>query len=422
MATAILPGPAADTSRGRRSQAPPAPRLERADHWSESRDPETGRKHFAHFREPYINDATRAQINAAQADKTYAAFWRLVFKEQVKGRTAAIRMSAWRFSALDDVGIKGLAREAGVAPSTARRHLMILVEQIGILGKGESPVTFKRDESPQGTLDENGRPVRGRIVGKSSGSAGRQKPIRIFFNPDERHLIPASKPRIGRKSYGAPCAIGSGDGEPVMAHGAPASREEEERTTPPLAGTDGVGAALAEEGAGRQEAAEEGGQEAAGAGGQEAAPLEREAREERRRFWPSADAPAHVAKPAPLPPRPRSPSGPQEPPRKSAAEYADEFFRRDPKKDQAVAEYVAAKAARRAKAASRPSAPSTADQPSGAIPGGQEGSPATIPFPAADADADADELNGQVTGRRRHDAAVARASQRDAYHRDRAQG
>ena len=85
-----------------------------------------------------------------------------------------------------------------------------------------------------------------------------------------------------------------------------------------------------------------------------------------------------------------------------------------------MAEYVAAKAARRAKAASRPSAPSTADQPSGAIPGGQEGSPATIPFPAADADAD--ELNGQVTGRRRHDAAVARASQRDAYHRDRAQG
>jgi hypothetical protein len=157
-------------------------------------------------------------------------------------------------------------------------------------------------------------------------------------------------------------------------------------------------------------------------GGQEAASQEDEAKGERRRVWPSADAPAHVAKPAPLPPRPRSPSGPQEPPRKSAAEYADEFFRRDPKKDQAVAEYVAAKAARRAKAASRPSAPSTADQPSGAIPGGQEGSPATIPFPAADADADADELNGQVTGRRRHDAAVARASQRDAYHRDRAQG
>ena len=225
MATAILPGSAADTSRGRRSSAPPAPLLDRADHWSESRDPETGRKHFAHFREPYINDATRAQINAAQADKTYAAFWRLVFKQQVKGRTAAIRMSAWRFSALDDVGTKALAREAGVAPSTARRHLKILVEQIGILGKGESQVTFKRDDSPKGTLDENGRPVRGRIVGKSSGSAGRQKPIRIWFTPDERHAIPAAKPRNPRKSYGAPCALGSGDGGPVMAHGAPASRD-----------------------------------------------------------------------------------------------------------------------------------------------------------------------------------------------------
>ena len=85
-------------------------------------------------------------------------------------------------------------------------------------------------------------------------------------------------------------------------------------------------------------------------------------------------------------------------------------------------EYLAAKAAKRAQGAESASrsasTPPEPDQPSGAIPGGQEGSPATIPFPAADAD----ELNGQVTGRRRHDAAVARASQRDAYHRDRAQG
>lgn len=402
MATAILPGPAADTSRGRRSSAPLAPRLDRADHWSEARDPETGRKHCFHIREPYINDATRAQINAAQADKTYAAFWRLVFKQQAKGRTAAIRMSAARFASLDDVGIKGLAREAGVHPSTARRHLKILVEQIGIFGVGRSNVAIERDAAT------------GKIVSKTGG---RQKPIRIWFTLQERHAIPAPKPKIGRKSYGAPCALGSDEGEALRAHGAPASREEEERTTPPVAGTDGVGAALAEEGAGRQEAAGEGGQEAAGAGGQEAASQEDEAKGERRRVWPSADAPAHVAKPAPRPPRPRSDDG-HEPPKKSAAEYADEFFRRDPKKDREVAEYVAAKAARRAKAASRPSAPSTADQPSGAIPGGQEGSPATIPFPAADAD----ELNGLVTGRRRQDAAVARASQRDAYHRDRAQG
>lgn len=421
MATAILPGPAADTSRGRRSSAPLAPRLDRADHWSEARDPETGRKHCFHIREPYINDATRAQINAAQADKTYAAFWRLVFKQQAKGRTAAIRMSAARFASLDDVGIKGLAKEAGVAPSTARRHLDILVDQIGILGMGASPVTFLRDESPRGTLDENGRPVRGRIVGKVAGSAGRQKPIRIWFTLQERHAIPAPKPKIGRKSYGAPCAIGSDEGEALRAHGAPASREEEERTTPPVAGTAGVGAALAEEGAGRQEAAAEGGQEAAGAGGQEAASQEGEAREGRKQLWPSADAPAHVAKPAPRPPRPRSDDG-HEPPRKSAAEYAAEFFRRDPERDRMTREYLAAKAAKRAQgaeSASRPaSTPPEPDRPSETIPGAPDGSPATIPFPAADAD----ELNGLVTGRRRQDAAVARASQRDAYHRDRAQG
>jgi hypothetical protein len=413
MATAILPGPAADTSRGRRSSAPPAPRLDRADHWSEARDPETGRKHCFHIREPYINDATRAQINAAQADKTYAAFWRLVFKEQAKGRTAAIRMSAARFASLDDVGIKGLAKEAGVAPSTARRHLDILVDQIGILGMGASPVTFLRDESPRGTLDENGRPVRGRIVGKAAGSAGRQKPIRIWFTLQERHAIPAAKPRNPRKSYGAPCALGSGDGGPVMAHGAPASREEEEITTPPVAGTAGVGAALAEEGAGRQEAAAE--------GGQEAASQEDEAKGERRRVWPSADAPAHVAKPAPRPPRPRSDDG-HEPPKKSAAEYAAEFFRRDPERDRMTREYLAAKAAKRAQGAESASRPASTtpepDRPSETIPGAPDGSPATIPFPAADAD----DLTELVTGRRRQDAAVARASQRDAYHRDRAQG
>lgn len=399
MATAIFAAPGADTSPRRRSPAPPAPRQERVDHWSELRDPETGRKHFANVREPYINDATRAQINAAQAGATWSAFWRLLFKQQAKGRTAAIRMSAWRLAALDDVGIKGLAREAGVHPSTARRHLRILVEQIGIFGVGRSNVAIERDAAT------------GKIVSKTGG---RQKPIRIWFAPDERHAIPTPKPRIGRKSYGAPCAIGSGDGAILRARRAPASTEEEIRTTPPLAGTDGVGAALAEEGAGRQEAAEEGGQEAAGAGGQEAAPLEREAREERRRFWPSADAPAHVAKPDPRPPRPRSPSGPQEPPTKSAAEYAAEFFRRDPEKDRMVAEY---QAARRAKAALRPSAPSTADRPSGAILGGQEGSPATIPFSEA-----ADELAKLVADRRRLEADTARAAQRDAYHRDRAQG
>jgi hypothetical protein len=79
-----------------------------------------------------------------------------------------------------------------------------------------------------------------------------------------------------------------------------------------------------------------------------------------------------------------------------------------------VAEY---QAARRAKAALRPSAPSTADRPSGAILGGQEGSPATIPFSEA-----ADELAKLVADRRRQEADAARVAQRDAYHRDRAQG
>lgn len=206
-----------------------------------------------------------------------------------------------------------------------------------------------------------------------------------------------------------------------MAHGAPASREDEIRTTPPTADTGGVGAAVAGAGepgltageAGRQEAAGEGGQEAAGAGGQEAASQEDEAKGERKRFWPSADAPEHVAKPDPRPPRPRYDAG-QEPPKKSAAEYAADWNRRDPEKDRMVAEY---QAARRAKATMRATAASTADRPSGAILGGQEGSPATIPFSEA-----ADELAKLVKGRRRQDADAAKEIQIDAYHRDRAQG
>ena len=398
MATAIFAAPGADTSRRRRSPAPTAPRLERGDHWSESRDPGTGRKYFANVREPYINDATRAQINAAQADATYAAFWRLVFKEQAKGRTAAIRSSAWRLAALDDVGIKGLAREAGVHPSTTRRHLKILVEQIGIFGVGRSNVAIERDAAT------------GKIVSKTGG---RQKPIRIWFTPDERHSIPAAKARNPRKSYGAPCAIGSADGAAVMARRAPASREEEIKTTPPSADTVGVGAAEAEAEAPGLTAGEAGRQEAAEAGGLAAASQEGEARRATT-HWPTADSPPHVAKPAPRAARPRSPDGQQEPPEKSFADRAAEWHRRDPEHDRIVAEY---QAARRAKAASRPPAPSTADRPSGAIPGGRNEAPATIPFSEA-----ADELAKLVADRRRQEADAARATQRDAYHRDRAQG
>ena len=399
----VLPGIQSEQSHrtGRQeATAPAANRQERGDHWSEQRDPATGRKYFANVREPYINDAVRAQINAAQADKTYAAFWRLVFKQQAKGRTAAIRANAWRLAALDDVGIKGLAKEAGVHPSTAKRHLKILVEQIGILGMGSSPVTFKRDESPKGTLDENGRPVRGRIVSKTGG---REKPIRIWFTPDERHAIPVPKPRIGRKSYGAPCALGSDDGAVLRAHGAPASREEEIRTTPPVAGTDGVGAAVAAGEAGRQEAAE--------AGGLTAASQEGKAGAMPSPHWPRPDAPAHVAKPAP---RPRSPAGTQEPQEKSFAQRAEEWNRRSPEQERIVAEYAAA---RRAKAALHPMTPPTPDRPSGETAGAHE----TSPMPD-ELRADADDLNRLVNSRRRQEADAARAAQRDAYHRDRGHG
>ena len=83
-----------------------------------------------------------------------------------------------------------------------------------------------------------------------------------------------------------------------------------------------------------------------------------------------------------------------------------------------MAAKAAARRAREARdAAASASTPPESDRPSGAIPGGQEGSPATIPFSEV-----ADELAKLVKGRRRQEADAAKEIQIDAYHRDRAQG
>jgi len=138
----------------------------------------------------------------------------------------------------------------------------------------------------------------------------------------------------------------------------------------------------------------------------------------RRNGLPAPSDPPHTAKPAP---RPRGYAG-QEPPKKSAAEYADEFFRRDSRKDREVAEYLAAKAARKAgtagTAGQAPSTPSAPARPSGTIPRGQDEAPVRQDDP--EFDKAAAELAANLETKRLEAGTTRKESFRREWHAERA--
>jgi DNA-binding transcriptional ArsR family regulator len=220
----------------------------------------------------------------------------LLREQERTGRTDAIRELAASRCTLDGVGINVLMRHTGRSRNTIRRQLDVL-EEMGLVRVVRPPVLMIRGSD-------------GRLIRKTGG---REKPVRIIVtaNPDVH-----GKPRRRAGSYGQPLTgskapEGGSYGQPLIPF-----QKSNTSELPPLAGTDGIGAALAEEGAGRQEAAEEGGQEAAGAGGLTAASLEEGRQSEpvpledtmevlteeilaNRKGWPTPSDPAHVAKQAP---------------------------------------------------------------------------------------------------------------------------
>jgi len=392
MIAAISHGSRTDTTRqaaGRKVTAPPAPPAAKAVPWH-SREG----VYFVPVRE--LNDATRAAMRKAQCRGTWDAIHDALHDQARRGRTAAIRDAA-RLLALDDVGVMGLSRySGGLTPKTIRRHLECL-EAIGLIRVCRPPIRF--------TLKD------GRLC-KAKGQ-GREKAVRIVVTVDaERHCRPGKALRLAADrrlddagSYGEAVPTST----PVlMGSQYTPSRDNSSKNIASAPETDGIGSVAAANEAGGLTAAVH--EEGDGMTFVPALPPPRVPTPRRQASTP-AD-PARTARPAS---RSSSPHGQDE--RPTAEEAAARWNRTDP----VVAAALAAKARKKAElagtAGQAPSTPSAPARPSGAILGGQEGSPATIPFSEA-----ADELAKLVADRRRQEADAARVAQRDAYHRDRAQG
>lgn len=390
MSAAVFSGPRTDTSRRRQPRTTPAPRPEpKFDHWSVARNDDGTR--IYHVRLPQLRTEVSRQLGSRCAEAAWRGIWDLLRDRERTGRTEAARERAARLCILDDVGVSGLARHTGKCRNTIRRQLAIL-EDMGLIRIVRPPVRMARGDD-------------GRLKAKSGGQEPAVRII-VTYDPDVH-----GKPRRKAPSYGQSLPIEVGPEGGVYGQSLSTFQTSLQTELPPVADTDGIGAALADGPAPGLPAG-------ASDPGPEPVPLidvMAVATDEilaGRKGLPSPADPPHVSKPEPSR-RPARPHGDGQP-EKSFKERADEWNRRDPETERMVADYQRSRAQRKARAAAGtpagPTASPTPDRPSGATAG-------AVPAiqPDAEFDAAAQALDELIRGMRQSAANDEKAGHRDEW-------
>lgn len=127
-----------------------------------------------HVRVPDLRTETMRLIG--RAGTTWAAFWYLCREQQRRGRNVSIRQAASR-GILLDVGVKGIARAAGLDPQTVARHLRRL-EELGLIAVVRPAVHLIRSKA-----------------GRFTTSQGRGEPTVIRATISAEHLRPPGRHR-----------------------------------------------------------------------------------------------------------------------------------------------------------------------------------------------------------------------------------
>lgn len=243
------------TPRPAAAQRPTVPAAgPKFEHWSVARDA-AGTRVF-HTRAPQLRSEVSRELGRRCAEGAWRGLFELLREAERTGRTPAIREAAGRLMILDGAGVAGLARHTGHHRSTIDRQLRVL-ESMGLVAIVRPPVTMARGPD-------------GRLIAKKGGRVTAVR-IVVTYNPDVH-----GKPRRKANSYGAPCTIEPAAAEP--AYGAPRGSFQRFLNTteliPPVAGTDGSGAAVADGVVVDSAAAGEGRGDAAGTGREDAAAFE----------------------------------------------------------------------------------------------------------------------------------------------------
>lgn len=281
---------------------------------------------------PDLNRETKHQVTKASAWPTFTGICFALRQEGRKGRTASIRRAAKEDQKLS-VGLRHLARDMGLNVSTVRRQVRRL-EQLGLVVIFNPNVRHHVD------------PATGRIFAKSE--KGRCENTRVYLTIQPHHLRPAKATAMG-----AQCAQPAGQDGSCKVQSAPIVRDSKNQRTPD-GDACGIGTPPAGQ-AGRLPAAKAAGH-AAGDAGHERPPI---VPLDAGRDEP--DLPPRLNRAGKAPTNRRT-NGYQEgqrgqEERRSAAEAAAAWHRRDPQQEARTQAYLEAKAQKATKK------PQPADQP-----------------------------------------------------------
>ena len=283
---------------------------------------------------PDLNRQTRRLIGQSGAGWTFTTICSLLHHIGRIGRPAAKK--AARFDQRLGVGLAAIAGEAGHSENKVRRDLRRL-EELGVITVVRPNVTMVRDAA-------------GRLV---QNRTGRSKAVMVYLTICPDHVRAKAAPPVASRMAPSNPARMEGLPTPDSVHPGGAIQRELNTKRTPAGDADGIGTPAASAEAGLP-AGEAGGHSAAKAGQEERTSIlpVNAGRDEPPPMPPGRLAPAAKA------PTRRQTAGKSfashEPPRRSAAEAAAAWHRRDPEQERQRAEYLAAKAA---KASSRPPEP-----------------------------------------------------------------
>ena len=152
---------------------------------ADSLDPDAPITEFYHCQFPDLNRETKSAITKASSCPMWIGI-NSVIREQIRiGRTAAIRAAAENRQI--STGIRYIAKDIGLDPSTAREQCRRLVE-LGLIHISEDDRPFKTDPVTGEPLFKTD-PVTGKIL---ANRAGRAKPVTITITLKNRHMRPQS--------------------------------------------------------------------------------------------------------------------------------------------------------------------------------------------------------------------------------------